>query len=206
MHISWFSDQNASWKGIYCPREPFKVQLQVRHQWQSKASLSAFDNQGLRGGSHAPERYLTLSYSFSHLHSLTYRSLRPVHVLKYSWPCSLCHLRISKWEAQGRGKSSYYEILWSSTNVKAVIYKPRSISSLPLTVTISSLLISTPELLWRTDDMAIQTKWQICCVFFNIHWAVTMYAICFPLQWISSWHNIRYQSWKWYVKLLTADL
>lgn len=63
VHTSWFSDQNASWKGIYCPWEPFKVQLQVRHQWQSKASLSAFDNQSLRGGSHAPERYLTLSCS-----------------------------------------------------------------------------------------------------------------------------------------------
>lgn len=140
VNISWFSDQNTSWKGIYCPWEPFRVQLQVRHQWQSKASLSSFDNRGFRGGSLTPERYLTRLYSFSHLHSLTYRSLSPVRVLKYSWPCSQCHLRISKWEAQGRRKSSYYEILRSSTNVKAVIYKPHCISSLPLTVTILTLV------------------------------------------------------------------
>ncbi len=148
VYIFWFSDYNASWKGIYCPWEPFKVQLQVRHQWQSKASLSASDNQGLRGGSLTPERYLTLSYSFSHLHYLTYRSLSPVRVLKYSWPRSQYLLRISKCEPQGRRKSSYYEIFWPSTNVEAVICKPHSITSLPLTVSSPSPLSSTPKLLW----------------------------------------------------------
>lgn len=116
--------------------------LQVRHQGQNKASLSSFDIWPLQRGSHTPERYLTLSHSHSHPHSPAYRSYSPVCVLKYSWLCSHCHLRISKWEAQGRKKSSYYEIFWSSTNVKAVLYKLCSITSHPSTVTISSILIS----------------------------------------------------------------
>lgn len=52
-----------------------------------------------------PGWYQIRFYSISHLHSLTYHFLIPVCILKYSWPWSQCHLTISKWEAQGAGKT-----------------------------------------------------------------------------------------------------
>lgn len=195
--ISWFSDRNASWKWIFRPKETFKVRLEVRHQGQNKASLSSFDIRALQRGSHAPERYLTPSHSLSHPHSPAYRSYSPVCVLKYSWLCSHCHLRISKWEAQGREKSSYYEIFWSSTNVKAVLYKLCSITSHPSTVTISPILISTPKLLCWIGDAAIQAKWIFffflnervpCLQSFAVNQIVTKYVCITSDSWLV-WHT-----------------
>lgn len=47
-------------------------------------------------------RALTRPYSDSHLRALTYRS--PVRVVKYSWRCSHCRLRISKLEETPGGR------------------------------------------------------------------------------------------------------
>lgn len=47
-------------------------------------------------------RALTRPYSDSHLRALTYCS--PVRVVKYSWRCSHCRLRISKLEETPGGR------------------------------------------------------------------------------------------------------
>lgn len=60
----------------------------------------------------ALERYLTRLHSDSHLCVLAYRSCSPVCVVKYSWRCSHCHLRMFKLEeTPGRKKPSLTEAL-----------------------------------------------------------------------------------------------
>lgn len=54
------------------------------------------------GGGAVDARALARPYSDSHLHALTYRS--PVRVVKYSWRCSHCRLRISKLEETPGGR------------------------------------------------------------------------------------------------------
>lgn len=60
----------------------------------------------------APESYLTRPLSDSHLCELAYRSRSPVRVVKYSWRCTHCHLRMSKVEETwGRKNPSLTEAL-----------------------------------------------------------------------------------------------
>lgn len=69
----------------------------------------------VRVGLWAPESYLTRPHSDSHLRTLAYHSLSPVHLVKYSWRCSYCHLRMSKLEETPGRNNRLSLSLWSST-------------------------------------------------------------------------------------------
>lgn len=116
--------------------ESFMGELQVSHQWQSKACLALTTR---AWGGIAYTWVITQSHSLSHLHISTPSLIAPSALFVFSnihghASSVISEYLTGKLKAEGNHPAMKF---WSCTNVKTVIYKARSTSFLPLVESVS---------------------------------------------------------------------